>query len=254
MEDERSEEQDHHRREDGFAGQESLSEAPVGKTAAPAGDFAAQAGESAALDDESAAQADEPAAEPASIEEPGADRVAEPEDTHESIDPKTVIEALLFSAPSPVKVGRLAAAADLETKEVESLIQALNEDYARENRAFHIIPVAKGYQMMSKSAYFPYIQKLTKARARDKLTGAALETLAIIAYKQPIIRADVEAIRGVQSGQIIRNLLEARLIRVTGRDARLGHPMLYGTTKRFLEVFGLKSLKELPSLEELKAF
>ncbi|MBU0753605.1 MAG: SMC-Scp complex subunit ScpB [Planctomycetes bacterium] len=176
------------------------------------------------------------------------------EEVETTVDPKIVVEALLFSASSPVKAGRLAAAADLETKEVEDIIRTLNADYEQEGRAFHIIPVAKGYQMMSKPEFYPYIQKLTKARARDKLTGAALETLAIIAYKQPIIRAEVEAIRGVQSGQIIRNLLERRLIRVTGRDARLGHPLLYGTTPRFLEIFGLKSLEDLPSLEELKAF
>jgi segregation and condensation protein B len=130
----------------------------------------------------------------------------------------------------------------------------LNEEYSRENRSFHITGVAGGYQMLTRSEFFPYIQKLGKTRTADKLSQAALETLAIIAYKQPIIRADLESVRGVQCGQLIRNLLDRRLIRVVGRDARLGHPILYGTTPRFLEVFGLKSLKDLPSIEELKAF
>ena len=107
---------------------------------------------------------------------------------------------------------------------------------------------------MTRAEYAAFIQKLVKTRASDKLTQAALDTLAIIAYKQPIIRAEIESVRGVQSGQIVRNLLERRLIRVMGRDSRLGHPLLYGTSKRFLEVFGLKSLKDLPTIEELKAF
>jgi len=106
--------------------------------------------------------------------------------------------------------------------------------------------------MMTRPEYFPVVQNLVKARSSDKLTPASLETLAIIAYKQPIIRADIESIRGVQSGQIVRSLLDRRLIRVAGRDSRLGRPLLYGTTKRFLEVFGLKNLKDLPTIEELK--
>jgi segregation and condensation protein B len=166
---------------------------------------------------------------------------------------KAIVEALLFSSTSPVKASRIAAAVEIEVKQVESHIKELNAEYDRDKRAFYIVPVAKGYQMMSRPAYFPYIQKLVKTRAKDKLTQATLETLAIIAYKQPIIRADVEAVRGVQSGQLIRNLLDRRLVRVVGRDTRLGHPLLYGTTQRFLEVFGLKSLKDLPTVEELKA-
>lgn len=167
---------------------------------------------------------------------------------------KTIVEALLFSSASPVKPARLAEAAEVDRKELDRIVGTLNEEYDGEGRSFHIVELAGGYQMLTRSEFFPYIQRLVKTRTSDKLTQATLETLAIIAYKQPIIRADLEAIRGVQCGQIVRNLLDRRLIRVAGRDDRLGHPILYGTTKRFLELFGLKSLKDLPSIEELKAF
>jgi len=170
------------------------------------------------------------------------------------INPKSVVEALLFSSSSPLNARRLGEAADLDQAAIKQHIKELNHEYGRDGRAFHIIEVAGGFQFMTRAEYSPFIQKLVKTRASDKLTQAALETLAIIAYKQPIIRAEIESVRGVQSGQIVRNLLERRLIRVMGRDSRLGHPLLYGTSKRFLEVFGLKSLKDLPTIEELKAF
>ncbi len=167
---------------------------------------------------------------------------------------KAVIEALIFSSSSPVTDAKIAAVADLDRAVVKQCIQELNAEYEREGRAFQIVEVAGGRQLMTRPEYHPYIQQLVKTRSSDKLTRAQLETLAIIAYKQPIIRADIESIRGVQSGQIARNLLERRLIRVVGRDSRLGHPLLYGTTRQFLEVFGLKSIKDLPTIDELKAF
>jgi segregation and condensation protein B len=167
---------------------------------------------------------------------------------------RNVVEALLFASSAPVNVARLAATAELEKAHVRKLIAELNEIYEQDGRAFQIFEVANGYQLMTRSEYFPFIQKLVKTKASDKLTQAGLETLAIIAYKQPVIRADIEAVRGVQTGPIIRSLLERRLVRVAGRDPRLGHPLLYETTKKFLEVFGLKSLKDLPTIEELKAF
>ncbi|MFH2002651.1 MAG: SMC-Scp complex subunit ScpB [Planctomycetota bacterium] len=171
-----------------------------------------------------------------------------------TVSTESIVEALLFSSSGPLSIAKLAKAMEREADEVEQCIRDLNTQYETQGRAFWIVGVANGYQMMTRSAYFPYIQRLIRTKTSDKLTQAGLETLAIIAYKQPIIRADIEAVRGVQSGSIIRNLLERRLVRVVGRDNRLGHPMLYGTSKRFLEIFGLKSLKELPSIEELKAF
>lgn len=164
------------------------------------------------------------------------------------------VEAILFASSSPVNASKMAKTIECEAKLVVQCIEKLNEQYEAQGRTFRIKGVANGYQMMTRTKYFPVIQKMVRTRTSDKLTQAGLETLAIIAYKQPITRADVEAVRGVQSGAIIRNLLERRLVRVVGRDSRLGHPMLYGTSKRFLEIFGLKTLKELPSIEELKAF
>ena len=166
---------------------------------------------------------------------------------------KAVLEALLFSSSAPVTAAKLSVAAGIETGRVRKLLSALKEEYDRDGRGFALEEIAGGYQLLTRSRFFPFVQKLQRSRASDKLTQAQMETLAIVAYKQPIIRADVEAIRGVQSGQILRSLLDHRLIRVVGRDERLGRPLLYGTTRRFLEVFGLKSLKELPTLEELRA-
>lgn len=167
-------------------------------------------------------------------------------------DFKAVLEALLFSASTPLTAARLTAATNLPVPRIKQYLADLKEEYDRTNRAFSLEEIAGGYQLLTRAEFSPFVQKLQRGRASDKLTQAQMETLAIVAYKQPIIRADVEAIRGVQSGQILRSLLERRLIRVTGRDERVGHPLLYGTTRRFLEVFGLKSLKDLPTLEELK--
>ena len=107
--------------------------------------------------------------------------------------------------------------------------------------------------MMTLPAFNPWISKLIKVRSDNKLTPAGLETLAIVAYKQPIIRADVEAIRGVASGEVLRNLMYKGLVKIVGRAEILGRPMLYGTTKKFLDAFGLNTLKDLPKIEELKA-
>lgn len=122
----------------------------------------------------------------------------------------------------------------------------------RANCAFRIEEIAGGYQMMTLPAYNPWLRKLLRVRTDNKLTQAALETLAIVAYKQPLIRADIEAIRGVASGEVLRNLMYKGLVKIVGRAEVLGRPMLYGTTRRFLDVFGLKSLKDLPNVEELK--
>ena len=106
--------------------------------------------------------------------------------------------------------------------------------------------------MLTLSVYNHWLKILLRARSDSKLSAAALETLAIVAYKQPVIRADVEAIRGVSAGEMIRNLMYKGLVKIVGRAEVLGRPMLYGTTKKFLEIFGLNSLKDLPKVEELK--
>lgn len=161
------------------------------------------------------------------------------------------LEALLFSTHHPLTAGRLAELLELEsTKYVRSAIRDLNKQYEDGSRSFRIEQVAGGYQMLTLPAYAAVIKKHQAKEADAKLTKAALETLAIVAYKQPILRADVEAIRGVACGETIRSLMEKHLVKIAGRAEVPGRPILYGTTKRFLEVFGLNSLKDLPKGDE----
>ncbi len=165
----------------------------------------------------------------------------------------SVLEAILFASDEPISAARLMNIAEISsTKQVVECIDELNEKYEKMNAAFKIVQIAGGYQMMTHRIYNHWLLKLIRVRTETKLTQAALETLAIIAYKQPVIRADIEAIRGVSSGEMIRGLMQKGLVKVAGRAEILGRPMLYGTTKKFLEVFGLTSLKDLPKVEELK--
>jgi len=160
---------------------------------------------------------------------------------------------ILFASDEPISATRLMNIAEISsTKQVSDCIAELNEKYEQTNSAFKIATIAGGYQMMTHKVYNHWLLKLIRVRTETKLTQAALETLAIISYKQPIIRADVEAIRGVSSGEMIRSLMQKGVVKITGRAEVLGRPMLYGTTKKFLEVFGLSSLKDLPKVEELK--
>ena len=166
---------------------------------------------------------------------------------------ESVIEAVLFASDEPVTTARLADIADVgSVRQLRRYIAALNEKYRANNNAFRIEEIAGGFQMLTLSVYNSWLKKLLRARAEGKLSQAALETLAIIAYKQPVIRVDVEAIRGVGCGEMIRSLMYKGLVKITGRAQVLGRPMLYGTTRKFLEVFGLRSLKDLPKIEELK--
>lgn len=172
----------------------------------------------------------------------------------ESLDLQS-LEALLFSTHHPLTAGRLAELLDLETtKPIRAAIKSLNEQYDSGNRAFRIEQVAGGYQLLTLPTFGELLKKFHQKEGDAKLTKAALETLAIIAYKQPILRADIEAIRGVACGETIRSLMEKHLVKIAGRAEEPGRPILYGTTKRFLELFGLNSLKELPQNEDSKAF
>ena len=165
---------------------------------------------------------------------------------------ESVLEAVLFASDESLTVARLAGIAGTGVKQIRRHIENLNDKYKANNNAFRIEQIAGGYQMLTLSDYNPWLKKLLRVRSDSKLSPAALETLAIIAYKQPVIRADVEAIRGVQAGEMIRNLMYKRLVKIVGRAEVLGRPMLYGTTRKFLETFGLNSLKDLPKNEELK--
>jgi len=161
------------------------------------------------------------------------------------------LEALLFSTHHPLTAGRLAELLDLEsTKPIRRAIKELNEQYIAGDRSFRVEQVAGGYQMLTLPEFGDVLKTLHQREVDAKLTKAALETLAIIAYKQPILRADIEAIRGVACGETIRSLMEKHLVKIAGRAEIPGRPILYGTTKRFLELFGLNSLKDLPQGED----
>ncbi|MFB0524607.1 MAG: SMC-Scp complex subunit ScpB [Phycisphaerae bacterium] len=165
---------------------------------------------------------------------------------------ESVIEAVLFASDEPLSEARLADIVEIGAKQIRQHIKSLNDKYEAHHNAFRIEQIAGGYQMLTLSAYNYWLQKLLRVRSEGKLSPAALETLAIIAYKQPVMRADIEAVRGVAVGEVVRGLMYKGLVKIVGRAEVLGRPMLYGTTKKFLELFGLNSLKDLPKIEELK--
>lgn len=163
------------------------------------------------------------------------------------------LEALLLSTHHPLTAGRLAELLDLpSTRPIRAAVKALNAAYETSGRSFRIEQVAGGYQILTLPEFGESLKKLHQREADAKLTKAALETLAIIAYKQPILRANVEAIRGVACGETIRSLMEKHLVKIAGRAEEPGRPILYGTTKRFLELFGLNNLRDLPQSESLQ--
>ena len=166
---------------------------------------------------------------------------------------KTIIEAILFASDQPVSADRLADAAgeDVAVGMVKKAVEELLADYDAQGRAFTIEEVAGGYQLFTRPEYNKYLKPLVRARQQARLTQAALETLAIIAYKQPVARAEVEDIRGVACGDMIRALMEKGLVRIAGRSEQIGRALLYGTTKKFLQAFGLGSVKDLPDSKQL---
>lgn len=191
-----------------------------------------------------------------------ATEVAEASETTEAAEGKAVpaavnpasLEALLFSTHHPLTAARLAELLDVKSvKPVHAGVRELNKQYEETNRSFRVEQVAGGYQMLTLPVYADLIKRHQQKEADAKLTKASIETLAIIAYKQPILRVNVEAIRGVACGETIRGLMEKHLVKIAGRAEEPGRPILYGTTKRFLEVFGLNSLKDLPEQEDALA-
>jgi len=164
-----------------------------------------------------------------------------------------IVEGLLFATKEPVPALRISQAIDGATvRDVRAVLERLGEKLRRAKRGFELEEVAGGYRLVTPSDLAPFVRKLLRLGAQDRLTAAALETLAIVAYRQPIMRADIEAIRGVACGGTLKLLLERGLVRITGRADVLGRPLLYGTTKAFLEQFGLNTLKDLPRADEFK--
>jgi len=165
---------------------------------------------------------------------------------------ESVAEAILFASDEPVPANRLALLMEVTTKQVHATVDSLNRKYEAGGHAFRIERIAGGLQMLTMPQYNGYLKRLLRTREDSRLSPAALEALAIVAYKQPVIRADVEAIRGVACGEILKSLMVKGLVKIVGRAEVVGRPMQYGTARKFLEVFGLDSLKDLPNIEELR--
>lgn len=170
------------------------------------------------------------------------------------ITTERVVEAILFASDTPLPLSKIVSILGVgSARDVRNHIQALNEKYQQTNASFRVEQIASGYQMLSLPAYNTWIRRLKQNNHDSRLSQAAMETLAVVAYKQPVVRADIEAIRGVSAGEMLNRLRELGLIKIVGRAEDVGRPMLYGTTKRFLEVFGLSGLEDLPQVEELNS-
>ena len=165
---------------------------------------------------------------------------------------KGIIEAILFSAGRVVTIKELELALELNEKEIVDIINSIKNDYNESNRGLEIIRVNDGYQMSSRKEYYEYIYPIIDKRNKPRLSQAAIETLAIIAYNPKITRAEIEAIRGVSSDAVVYKLLEYNLIEEAGKLDILGKPMSYKTTDEFLKMFGYGSLDELPELPKYK--
>lgn len=163
-----------------------------------------------------------------------------------------VVEAVLFASQAPLTPAELARAGEgLDEDRVEAALAELRAEYEREGRAFGVYEVGGGFQLLTRPEFAPVLERFDSVPAHSRLSAPALETLAIIAYRQPVGRAEVEEIRGVGAGGVLRTLQERELVEVVGRGEGLGRPLLYGTTRRFLEHFGFRTLEDLPRPEEL---
>jgi len=168
------------------------------------------------------------------------------------VNPLRVIEAVLFASDAPVRVVDLARAADdLDEDGVEAILGELRIEYERAGHAFSLVEIGGGYQLLTRPEYAGVLDRFETVPRSGTLSRPALETLAIVAYRQPVGRAEIEDIRGVSVGGVLRTLIDHELIEVVGRGEGLGRPLLYGTTTRFLEHFGFRSLEELPRSDEL---
>lgn len=178
------------------------------------------------------------------------------EQTGEGLDEreiKAILEALLFVSHEPITLDRLTATiGGLARTDVAHAVRGLQQDYDADGRGLRIVELAGGFQIITRADCAPWIKRLEKVKTAPKLSRSALETLSIVAYKQPVVRAEIEAIRGVETSGVLRTLLDRRLVRMVGRKDVPGRPILYGTTKLFLQQFGLRDLSDLPPLRELK--
>ena len=164
---------------------------------------------------------------------------------------RKIIEALLFASPEPLTQAKVNGIFNPDTPNLKEVVLKLNEQYVHDDHAFEINQVAGGFQLVSRQEYEHFIRKMLSKSGRLALSSAALDSLAIIAYKQPIGRYEVEAIRGVDSSGVLKTLLNRNLIKIKGRDSGPGRPLLYQTTDKFLEHFGLNRLSDMPKLKEI---
>lgn len=171
------------------------------------------------------------------------------------------VEAVLLSMSRPLSesklvdmlgLGSVNAKDKMPVTMVKQAIDHLNSEYAQSGRSFRIERLAGGWQLLTLSKFGPLLTRVHGAKLQGRLTPAALDTLAIIAYRQPTLRSELEAVRGVACGDVLRGLMERRLVRITGRAEELGRPMLYGTTSEFLRVFGISRIEDLPQARELR--
>ncbi len=163
----------------------------------------------------------------------------------------TVVQGTLFASPEPLTQTKVNGVFDPDTPNLKEVVEELNEQYTQGNHAFKIQQVAGGFQLVSRQEYEHFIRRMLNKSGRLTLSSAALDTLAIIAYKQPVGRYEVEAIRGVDSSGVLKTLLNRNLIKIKGRDSGPGRPLLYQTTDKFLEHFGLNRLSDMPKLKEI---
>ncbi len=207
-------------------------------------------------DNEQGTVLSEPSAEAAPEPQSLAEAPATPEEQENEAgdDLQHVVESLIFASREPLSVERLVKIlGKVGKKRIQDAIDQVNLDYEATGRPFRVVEVAGGFQMLTAPEFAPWLSRLIKVRGEERLSRSALETLAIVAYKQPITRAEIEAIRGVQTSQSLKVLLDRNLIKIAGRAEILGRPMLYATTREFLDHFGLRSVKDLPKRSELLA-
>ena len=171
----------------------------------------------------------------------------------QEITTERVVEAILFATDMPLPLSKIVSILGVgSARDVRVHINALNEKYEQTGMSYRIEQIASGYQMLTLPMYNTWIRRLKQTNRDNKLSQAAMETLAVVAYKQPVVRAEIESIRGVSAGEMLNRLREVGLIKIVGRAEDVGRPMLYGTTKKFLEVFGLSDIKDLPTVDAMQ--
>ena len=168
----------------------------------------------------------------------------------ENSQKKSILEALLFVAGEPVTSGSIAKASEIEESEIKKLMAELISEYRERNSGLQIVEIAEGFQMMTSPDLSLWIKRFKNVNQSNKLSQPALETLAIIAYKQPITKLEIDQLRGVNSDGAVKSLLDKKLIKIVGKKETPGRPFLYGTTKEFLQYFGLKNLSDLPPIND----